>query len=105
MGIRKTPDFDGNRINGDVAEKKEEYDDLLEKQVENWFSTLHTSIGNRRKEQDGIIEKSGGKEAHQEKLNTDPVYKEAWDKHEIRIEKEKKAYNLARDWLEEHQNK
>ena len=103
MGIKATPDFDGNRVAGDVAENKEDYNDLSEEQVKNWFSTLHTSIGNRRKEQDKIKEKSG--EAHEEKLKTDPVYKKEWDDHEERIEREQTAYNLAKEWLDEYQKK
>lgn len=58
--------------------------------MKNWFSTVHTSIGNRQQEQKDKIAESGGKEAHEKKLENDPVYKEEWEGHEKRIKKSKR---------------
>ena len=105
MGIKKVPDFDGNRVAGDVAEAKSDYNGLSKEQVEVWQEKLQISVSNRQKEQGEKVTESGGKDAHEKRLKDDPVYRKEWEGHEERINKEEKAFGLAGEWLDEYDKK
>ena len=48
---------------------------------------------------------SGGPDAHEEKLDNDPIYKKKWDDHVERINNEETAFRLAGEWITDYDKK
>ena len=106
MAIKPVPETEDNgKVKGNVAQQKKDYDGLSKPQVEVWEAALQKSRSVRDQEQIDIVADSGGPDAHEEKLDNDPIYKKKWDDHVERINNEETAFRLAGEWITDYDKK